>query len=63
MGNRIENAQKEYFAKNWNGKEARRKSEGTIEAVMMALEAGFMIGYRKAQRDCSRRRNRGTGEA
>lgn len=62
MSNRIMNAVKEYKSKPWKGKKAAfygRDVSEVIEncggdasrAIIYALEAGFIIGYRKGQKD------------
>lgn len=33
-----------------------KEDDSTLEAIMIALEAGFMIGYRKAKRDLKERK-------
>ena len=65
MKNRTQKAAQDYQKKNWKGTEAAfyptdatdiiKNSGGVLDAVITALEAGFMIGYRKAQRDYRKR--------
>ena len=60
MGNRIIKATEDY-KKTWKGKAANfypeditniiKQSGGRIDAIVTALEAGYMLGYRKAQKD------------
>lgn len=64
--NRIKNAINEYEKRSWKPNEANFRCEdiphvidatpnGTpAEIALMALEAGFMIGYRKGQRDAKK---------
>ncbi len=67
MKNRIEDAVKEYNSKDWKGTEAAffasdldsiyqiYKNKGIYDAIWGALEAGFMIGYRKGCKDKRKR--------